>query len=142
MTAIREQLLTIIFTRLAAIPGVQQAERMFSGDPSAFPALIQMDGDQTTIEEEAGTTRYAMEPTIEGYIETADGASAAAALNELYAAVIEALVTDPVLDGLGETIDEKDLRVSVATLAGARRLGFLLSMSITYATRRGNPALQ
>lgn len=139
---VREQILSALLARLAAVPGVAQAERMISGDPSSFPALILNDGDQTVLRDQAepNVTRYAMRPSIEGYVETADGPAAAAQINELYGALIRALITEPPLDGLAETIDEIDVRFSVAQLASARRLGFLAEFEITFITRRGEPA--
>jgi hypothetical protein len=142
VTAIREQILAILDTRLAALPGLAEYERMASGDPAAFPALILNDNGQSIRETEAGATRYALDLMIEGYVEGGTGASASAALNELHAAVVAAVMSEPPIGGLAEVIEEGALRVDVATLGGARRLGFALDLTIQFATRRGDPASQ
>src|SRR5687768_16503637 len=105
MTAKREQLLAVVDTRLAAIPGLAEYERMASGDPSRFPALLLNDNGHSIIETVAGATRYALHVTIEGYVEGGNGPTASAALNQLYADVVQALMTEPPLGGLAEIVE-------------------------------------
>jgi hypothetical protein len=142
VTAIREQILAVVDTRLAAFPGLGEYERNPSGDPASFPALAAHDHGQRTVETEAGATRYALTLVVEGYVQGGTGAAASAALNELYAFVVGTLMTEVPMGGLAETIEEGELRIAVATLAGERRLGFTLEFTITFPTRRGDASSQ
>lgn len=139
MTAIREQIFAKIEELLGTISGIGEVERMPSGDPSAFPALYIFDEGHTLAEEEAGTTRYALSVSIDGYVKGGDGAESHAALNTLYSAVIAKLVTEPPIDGLAEEITEVDMKPTVAARASERRLAFALDLTIYFATERGNP---
>ncbi|WP_380873596.1 hypothetical protein [Sphingomonas sp. DBB INV C78] len=121
---------------MAAIAGVESYERMPSGDPDAFPALALYDGGHGPIEFQAGTTQYDLTITVEGYVEGGDGAQAHADMHDLYEAVKTALITEPPLGGLVETIDEADFRVDVAELAKKRRIGFGLDVRIQFSTPR------
>lgn len=139
MTAIREQIFAAMEASLVAIPGVQEVERMPSGDPAAFNALHLFDNGDEPDEGEAGTHRFVMRVGIDGYVSGSGGAAAHAAANQLYAAVVEALFVEPVLGGLASEIDIDSLQVLVAERANARRVAFSLDLSIHYATRRGSP---
>lgn len=140
MTAVREIALQVFDTRLAAIPGVLEYERMPSADPANFNALHVFDGGQEPLEAESQSSRYAMTVTVEGYVEGYSGAGASAALNALYVDVVTAMMPDPPLGGLAETIDEGGMRVEVAKLADKRHLAFALDFIISFPTRRGDPA--
>lgn len=140
MTAIREQIFDWITGQLAAIAGVQLVERMPSGDPDVFPALEIYDGSQRTAEVEVGSTRYILTVRVEGYVEGGDGADAHAAINELHAAVVAALMSAPPIGGLAEDIEEGDARFTVAELASRKRLGFSAAFSIQFATAFGDPS--
>lgn len=139
MTAVRNLIFAEIMERLTSIGDAAETELMPSSDPVSFPARHVFDGGQSLGETEAGVTRYALAVTIEGYLEQAGGADAHEAINELYAATVGALLPDPPLGGLAETIDEGDLRITVAPLASMSRLGFALDLEITFPTRRGHP---
>lgn len=143
MTALREQIFAAIEARLAAIVGVAEVMRMPSGDPSRFPALHLFDGGHTPSDsgEEAGTQRQALNVAIDGHVEGGDGATAHGALNALYAAVIEALFTEPVLDGLADEIEEAGFKPTVSERASKRRMGFEMDLTVHYATRRGMPQI-
>ena len=138
---VREQIFAEIETRLAAIPTVQSVEREPNGDPDVFDYLAITDGGQVVIEEECGVTRYRLSVDIEGYVEGSGGPATHAALSALYADCVAALLTDPPLGGLAETISEDGLRVAVADLANVRRMGFGLGISIEFSNQRDNPAL-
>lgn len=141
MNPLRSQIILLIAERLSAISGIAEVEVMPSGDPVSFPALHIFDpGHDTDTDTALGVTRYDMSPYIEGYHELPGGRAAYEALNAIYAEVVSALVSDPPLDGLAETIDEGDMRMEVATLASNRRLGFSLKFNITFPTSRSNPA--
>lgn len=140
---IREGIFAEIERRLLAIddPAVAEVERMPSGDPISFPALGIYDDGQQLEDDDVVAARYSMGAMIEGFIEAADGPEAHAAMNDLYAAVVRALMLDGTLGGLVETITEGAMRVSVAELASKRRLGFSLDLDFTFSTRRDDPAL-
>lgn len=140
MTAIRELIFEEIERRFGEIEVVQEVERMPSGDPVDFPALHIFDGGHRPAEADPTTSRYDMAVTVHGYIELAAGKAAHAALNELYAATVEALMPEPPLSQLVETIDEGAMQVEVATVASQRRLVFIVDFFVTFPTRRGDPA--
>jgi len=140
MTAIRTQIAENVFARLEALGDATETELMPSSDPVSFPARHIFDGGHRLIEQEAGSTRYALDLTVEGYLEASGGHEALIALNDLYAATVRALITEPPLGGLAETIDEGDLRITVAPLASKQRLAFALDLVVTFSTRRDDPA--
>lgn len=140
MTEVRELVFAGIEERLRAIDGVVEVEVMPSADPLGFPALHVFDSGQDPGEGGPAHQGYDLSPSIEGYVEGSGGVEAFAALNRLYGDTVRALVTEPPLNGLAETIDEGGMRVFVAELASARRLGFSLDLPITFFTRRGDPA--
>jgi hypothetical protein len=139
VTAVREQIFAAIETALGAVSGVEEVERMPSGDPASFPALHIFDQGDRPETGEAGTHRFLMMVGIDGYVSGGAGAAAHAAANDLYAGVIEALFAEPVLGGLATEIDIESLEVMVAERANTRRVTFSLDLSIHYATRRGSP---
>lgn len=143
MTAIREQIFAEIETRLRAIEGVAEVARMPSGDPSRFPALHLFDQGHRPSDSgpENDAQLQALSVGIDGYVQGGDGSAAHAAVNALYADVIEALFPEPVLGGLAAEIEEMNFTVEVAERANARRLAFSLDLTIHYATRRGMPHL-
>ncbi|MCK0531453.1 hypothetical protein [Sphingobium agri] len=137
----RETIFAEIERRLNDIAGIQLVERMPSGDPDAFPCLSIFDGNQEVVEEGSAHTRHSLTVMLEGFVEGASGANVHAALSALYADAVVALITEPPLGGLAETISEAGMRVSVAELASKRRLGFGLDIQIEFSTQRGNPAM-
>lgn len=134
---IRGAIVDEIEQRLRGIFGVASVEVMPSGDPDAFPALVVLDGGQQPSETETFAARKDLAITVEGYVSGGGGRDAYAALNALIGDVVAALITEPPLSGLCETIDEGALRIDVAELASQRRLGFALDIPITFATPRG-----
>lgn len=140
MTALREQIFAAIETRLGGItaPAIAEVARMPSGDASAFPALHIFDqGDTPAMEEEeAGTEAFVLQIGIDGYTK---GASPHTEAHALYAAVKEALMTDPPLGGLAEEIRQGRLDMAVAERAKDHRLGFAVEFNILYRTRFGEP---
>lgn len=140
MSSIRAQAIADMEQRLGTVEGVAEVQVMPSGDPIDFPALHLFDDGHDPENSDAGGTRNAATPRVEGYIEEAGGAAAYAALDALYVATVKALITDPPLSGLAETIDEGSVRIFTAELASARRLSFALDLPITFSHRRGDPA--
>lgn len=141
--AVREQIFQAIDGLLAVLPVLAggEYERMPSGEVAAFPALHVFDeGDDETVGE-AGTSRWALQLGVDGYVAGDGGAEAHAALNALYADVIETLFAEPLLGGLIEEIEASRLRTSVVERASRRRLSFSLDLVIHYATRRGSPRI-
>jgi len=141
MTAKREAIFAEIETRMRAIAGVGEVERMPSGDPTRWPAIGIEDGVQSADgNTEPGVNRYDLPVTISGFVEGGGGSTAHAAANELYRAVVAAMISDPPLGGLAEEVTEGDLRMQVAMLADRRRIGFELDFSITFVADKFNPA--
>jgi hypothetical protein len=126
----------------AAIDGLKSYERMPSGDPAKFPALVVYDDGDDLAEQETGSTRLGLMVSVEGYMEGQGGAATHDAMLQLHAAVVAALCDDGGnLGGLVENIEIAGRRrVVVAQLANKRRIGFAQDFEITFATERGNPA--
>lgn len=142
--SVRETILAEIAARLAALPDVAEFAREATGDPTKFPAIFLTEGPHEGRSGEVQTQRYAMSVLIEGYVAGGDGADAAAARNDLYAASAAAIMSDGL--NLGnfpgvEDIAEIRFRPSVAELSKARRAAFELELEIQFSTMRGNPAL-
>lgn len=140
MTAVRQQIFDEIERRHRAIVGAEEVETMPTGDPADFPALHIFDGGQRPAEQETGATRYALAVTIEGYVDACAESGAFAQLNDLYAASVATMMTEPPLGGLAETIEEGELRVDNAALASTERHAFAQDFTITFATKRGAPS--
>lgn len=136
MIAVRETIWRAIDEAMS--PEVEEYERMPSGDPAKFPARHADDSGQAVVDREAGTTRYSMGVSIEGYVQGQGGAETHAELNALYADTVTrmmALVDHPAI----ETVEEGDMRPGVAPLASKRRMAFSQDFTIIFATRRGDP---
>lgn len=140
MSAPRDQIFQLALARLIALPDAAETELMPSADPISFPARHIFDGGQSIEESGHNFTMYRLGLTVEGYLERDGGTDVHQQLNAFYAATVAALVSDPPLDGLAETIDEGDMRVMVAPLAGTNRLAFALDFSVTFFARRDDPA--
>lgn len=140
MTAIRAQIMAKIKQRLIGLNDAAETKVMPPGEPVEFPARHIFESGHSVDESDLSGTRYGFTPTIEGYVEGSSGDAVYAEINELYANTVRALITDPPLDGLAETIDEGDMRLFVATLASKPRMGFSLEIAITFPTRREDPA--
>lgn len=139
MTAVRHQIIMKALDLLQTAGIAQEVEVMPSADPAGFPALHLFDVGQEPTPGEAGTERFNLLLGIDGYVQQADGEEALAAINALYAGVIETLFPQPYFDGLVEEIDQGKLTVNIAERANARRLAFSLDLNLSYATRRGSP---
>ncbi len=139
MTAAREEIFAALDVLLAAVDGVQRYEREPSGDPDVFPALALYDAGDRPKDGEVGIDQKTLAITVQGYVEGGAGAVAHAAMNELHAAVVRAVmsITAPIR---AEAIEVRDLRVSVAGLASSRRFGFAQDFDIEFATLRGDPS--
>ncbi|GEM_PF-1690830 len=126
------------------ITGLQSYERMPSGDPARFNALVVYDEGDEPIEHEAGTTRNSLRITVEGYVIGHGGAATHDEMTKLHAQAVFALCGDAGtnLGGLVENIEVVGTRrVAVTTLAEKRRLGFAQDFEITFSTPRGNPSI-
>ena len=140
MPAIRAQIVAEIERRLRLVPGIAEVEVMPSTDPDAWPALHLFDDGQEPAEYDAEITRQSFTPRIECYVEQPGGAAAYETLNNLYSAVVAALIDGSQLNGLVETIDEGRMDIRVAPLASEPRLYFGLDLPITFAAQRGDPS--
>lgn len=135
--AYRQLLVDEVEARCRAIPDVAEVEVMPSGDPLSFRALHILDLGQSPGDDDSQGDRRILDLSIEGFVELGDGPAAHAALNALYADLIDALMPDPPLGGLAETIDEGAMQIVVATLADTRRMAFSLGFEIGFSTPRG-----
>lgn len=117
-----------------------EVELMPANDPKTYPARHIFDGGHRVLETEEGDTRFALAVRIEGYVEDADGPAAHRAMHALYSDTVQALVTDPPIGGLAETVDEGDFLPIIAPLGGKSRLCFTLEILVTFAATRGDPA--
>lgn len=128
----------------AQIDGLQSYERMPSGDPAKFNALVVYDEGDEPIEHEAGTSRFRLRITVEGYVTGHGGAATHDEMTKLHAQAVFALCGDAGtnLGGLVENIEiVGQRRVAVTTLSEKRRLGFAQDFEITLSTPRGNPSI-
>ena len=139
MTAVRQLIADEAKVRMDTTDAAE-VELMPSADPVSYDAIHIFDGGQTIVEAEAGSTRYQLKLTIEGYFEEQGGPATYAALNARYAQVVSLMMTDPPMSGLAETIDEGDMRIGVAALASKPRLYFSLDFDIGFLTSRTDPA--
>nr|WP_047168894.1 hypothetical protein [Sphingomonas sp. Y57] len=146
MTAIREQIATLLDARLQAIADAHggEYERDPSGDPTGWPAISLDDEGQDPSDEESGVTRYAMSVAIEVYSEGSSGMAVSRELNELHAEIVPAIMTPgaPPFGGLVERVEEGQLKRFTAPLASKPRKGFRQRFTIIFTTRRGDPASQ
>lgn len=146
MTALG-QIFGEVDSRLSAIPGVLEYERMPTGDPDSFWALhLYDDGDVDAAEEgsEAGTSRRELTFHVEGFVQDFSGAAAHDDLSDLHAEAVKALCGDEGfnLGGLVESISPSgDRRVATPKLGEVRRLGFAQDFAVIYATPRGDPSI-
>ena len=140
MTAVREQIFALIEERLNEIDSSYEVERMPSGDPVSYPALHIIDAGQKPGISDVGDSRYDLAVTIHGFISQSGGSAAHTSLNDLYARTIAALLTEPPLGGLVETIDEGPMQIELATRSSVSRLVFIVDLFLTFPTRRGDPA--
>ena len=141
MTAVREMIWSQIESQLMTAAIAQEIERMPSSNPSKFPALHLFDGGDESDLAEAGTDTWIMRVDIEGTVEGGTGSEAHASLNALDTSVIEIIFTEPLLGGLVTQIEAGSLKPMVAERASRRRLGFVRSILIHYATRHGSPQI-
>jgi hypothetical protein len=126
----------------AEIDGLKSYERMPSGDPARYPAVVAYDDGDSPIENENGSTALSLRLSVEGYVEGHGGAATHDAMLKLHAQAVAALCADGSnLGGLVENIEiVGQRRVVVAQLAAKRRVGFSQDFEITFSTERGNPA--
>ncbi|MBN8843256.1 MAG: hypothetical protein J0H88_08405 [Sphingomonadales bacterium] len=108
-----------------------------SGEPASFPAIYAEESDQSADDTtEPGATRYELEFGLEGYVSGGSGIEATTARSELYDALITAILDATSWPDCIEEIHEGDMRLSTATLAAARRLGFNLTVTIHFVAPR------
>ena len=140
VVATREAILRWIKTELEKIGGIAYLKRSAPGDPDSFPAICIEDGGHSPdVETEPGVTRYTMSVYIEGYVQTECGEEAEGDMNQLYLDVVRKLMVEPPCGGLAEEINEGEFRSDIALLGSVRRMGFNLTIIITFAASRTSP---
>jgi hypothetical protein len=147
---IRERIIAAVGARLAAIPGLAAIELLPMAQPSEFPSLSIDDLGHQIVESDATHTTYTLNLQLLGQVQGSPGplagADAHAKVNDLYAAVVRALLAAP--DRLGEvtgevvqTIDEGALGIDIAALAQDRMISFTLDIAIQFINRSHDPNL-
>lgn len=138
---VRERVLVAVKAKLDAItlPGLQ-VDRNRTTAAVSFPALNQVDGGQTPDNSHTVVTFYEMQVSIEGAVQGISEATIGTDLNQLYAAVVTALVTDNSLNGTAVDIVEGEMVTAIVTEDDEHVTGsFDLGFTITYQTKGGDP---
>ena len=94
MTAPREQVLATIKARLAGIAGVASVYRMRTAaiPVESYPALVLLDGDQSTEERETLTRQYRMLATVVALVGAPDDDALGPAVSALYVEIVRAVI--------------------------------------------------
>lgn len=134
------QIFAVLDERLRSLPGVPSYERMPTGDPDEFPAVELYDRGDKPDEDETDASRRKLTISVQGFVQSGSGASTHDEMTALHALVVQALMTEPPLDGLVERIEsDGDREPDAPALASERRMGFAQGFTITFATVRGDP---
>jgi len=142
MTARRETIIGQIITRLEGVTGVARVVRQPNAQPSTSYTITLDDQGQRVIETTALHDRFVMRLIIAGYIVGSGGATAAAAINEFYAATVRALFVDGAqLGGLAELVTQGDLVIDTAATDQKFTTVFELALDVQFIARTHNPAL-
>lgn len=137
---IREQICAALETEFQTGTDAQEVEWLPSGDPVKFPALHLYDmGQSDEPNQEAGTQRYRLKLSLDGFVSSAGGSEARKLLNKLYGQVVTVVMTFADNSTHIEEAVERNMSVTVAKFASTRRLVFSLDFEFVYATRRGDP---
>jgi hypothetical protein len=119
-TAARELAMAAVMAQLKTIPSVlvERNRRSPVGADEQLPRLILRDGGhQAQEDDEAGLARYAIECTVEGYVETVE-AKVGAAISELHAKVVAVLIGVEIVAGPQTLwVQEGETQVEIADAA-------------------------
>jgi hypothetical protein len=141
MTARRETIILEVLERLESVPGVALVLRQPNAQPSTSNTLTLDDRGQRLIEAGAIHNIYALSLVIGGYL-AGQGAPAAAAVNEFYAATVRALMADGAqLGGIAMLVTEGDLQIDTAATDQKFTTFFELAIDIQFTARTHDPAL-
>jgi hypothetical protein len=161
-TSIREQALAAFKSQLDAVTGMASITRDDYGQtaPGSLPALIMVDGGQSrTIAlgndsgqsgaagsdrdgEVFGQETYTARVAVYGYVDAADSTALGAAISDLYAKVVQAVLADPYLDGSAQYLREAadSLSDPEINLEGVLPTAvFAIHFEIEFVTKSGDP---
>ena len=136
MTAVREQILAEVTTRLETVTGLTVFRTPETEiDESQFPAAAVFGGDHETNSQDANLAlTYQMSVLVELYVQANTGPELEPAYHALYASVIAALMTDTTLGGLahwfvefGMTVERNYIDGQGPTIAGQINFSTLFS---------------
>lgn len=141
MTARRETIILEVITRLETVAGVSRVVRQPNAQPTTSHTITLDDTGQRLVETGAIHSRFIMRLVVGGTI-TGAGATAAAAINEFYAATVRALFADGAqLGGLAELVTAGDLQIDTAAVDQKFTTVFELQLDVQFITRTHDPAL-
>jgi hypothetical protein len=161
-TSIREQALAAFKSQLDAVAGMASITRDDYDQtvPASLPALIMVDGGQSrTIDlgngsgqsgatgsghdgEVFGQEAYTARVVVHGYVDAADSAALGAAISDLYAKVVQAVLADPYLGGAAQYLREAadSLSDPEINLEGVLPTAvFAVHFEVEFVTKSGDP---
>ena len=141
MSTVSDTIIAAIQAALAGIaPAPASVELEPAGDPPGGTCLEIYDPGDSVIERECSIVRWSKQITITGFVDADTATAPSADRNALHAAVVRALMADETLGGTAEQIDPGDRRNQTAVLGSIRRLAFDQDFTVTFTTRRSDPA--
>lgn len=144
MAIVREQILAAIKTKLAAIavPAGLQVYRNKTTEVDRFPALVVQDSEQEVISDQTQFARYQMTVGVTGFVQNTDEALIGSLVNELYGAVVAALLSDVTQGNLAIDTREESMTTEINEADDAKVTAvFAVSFKVEYATKYGQPAV-
>jgi hypothetical protein len=142
MTAVREQCLSAVRTRLATIPGATvYRNRLDPIAPGAMPAVNLFDGGHNLKATLSGHDEYELRCDVEMYVTAANDAALGAAFSALYSQVVAAVMEDVALGGVAQQILEGDMTDPEFSLddPSPPLMAASLRFEIEYWTEEGDP---
>lgn len=141
MSSVCDLILAAIATALGGIvPAPVSVEIEPAGDPPGGTCLEIYEGDDEPDERECSIIRWSKSVTVTGFVDTDASAAPTEARTALRDAVHRAVMADETLGGLVEQIEPGRVVRHTAVLSSIRRLGFNAEFTITFTTRRSDPA--
>ena len=137
--SLRGQIFAAIETILvAACPDEAHVEFMPSGDAQEGIEVAIMDGPMRRITGETGSVRREFSFTVHGSLTgVGGGVPVHAALNDLHATVVDALLDDPTLGGLVDLLEDGDSNFDVIPIADMRGIFFTQDFIVQFTAPGG-----
>jgi hypothetical protein len=142
MTSVREQIVQAVVTALGTITGYTglTVERNRPEPVARFPALVVVEGSQSSDDSVFGITDVRLQIDVEGYVVDTTISAASTTATSLLADVVRALLADETLGGLA--VDTKELSSDFAADRGEGRrplVQFTVSVEIRFFHKPGDP---